>query len=285
MFKYYSYYNVGGYKDMFLGDSSMNVKETYYIPLLAIWKKRSVSGDKEAEAKVKSVESLTKIQLLNSKESFGLPKEAELMFSHGGYKVIFTVGTDGESIFTIRDIESEMKDEAGRKMPFLVAIVGTTADDAKVLEKVAVYASSHLYSFSKELSNLFSYDADINGIVFKLALMESIVRKIAVDGNNSLLTIDGVRTVESKRGTVSLLVLPEGISKDMAVAEQGLEGKLVQAISVEQILPLDNQKKLVATLRNIKVARSSIFYDRRVQYIVGGAFILGMIAGYLLGKS
>ena len=28
MLKYYSYYNVGGYKDMFLGDSSMEAQKT-----------------------------------------------------------------------------------------------------------------------------------------------------------------------------------------------------------------------------------------------------------------
>ena len=136
MLKYYSYYNVGGYKDMFLGDSSMNAKETYYLPLLAIWKKKAASGDTDAESKVKSIADLPKIQLLSSKDSLGLPKEAELMFSHGGYKVISTIGSNGESILAIRDIESDSKDESGRTIPFLLVIVGTTANDAKILEKV-----------------------------------------------------------------------------------------------------------------------------------------------------
>lgn len=284
MLKYYSYYNVGGYKDMFLGDSSMKKIETYYLPLLAIWKKKALSGDMEAESKVKAVERLTKIQLLSSKDSLGLPKEAELMFSHGGYKVILTVCSSGESIFVIRDIESETKDETGRTIPFLFAIVGTTDNDGKVLEKVAAYASSHLDSFSKELSSFFCYDADINGIVFKLAAMESSVRKISDDWDNRFFTIDGAKTVEIKRETVSLLVLPEGISKEMALLEQGLKGKLVRTIPVGNILPLDNQKKLVETLRNIKNVKNSIFTDRRIQYIIGGVFLLGFIVGYFLGK-
>lgn len=285
MLKYYSYYNVGGYKDMFLGDSSMNFKETYFLPLLAIWKKKANSGDSEAEAKVKSAENLPKIQLLSSKDSFGLPEEANLMFSHGGYKVILTTGSKGESIFAIRDIESDAKDESGRTMPFLLTIVGTTPNDAKILEKVAAYASSHLDSFSKEISSLFFYNADINGVVFKLSDMESIVRRISDDGNNSVLTIDGVKLIESKRGTVPLLVLPEGISKDTAMTELGLKGKHVMSIPVEQILPLDNQKKLVAALHGLKDAKASLFTGRRFQYIVGGAVILGFIAGYFIGKS
>ena len=83
MLKYYSYYNVGGYKDMFLGDSSMKSTETHYLPLLSIWKKKAASGDPEAEAKVKLNENLSKIQILSSKDNFGLPEEATLMFSHG----------------------------------------------------------------------------------------------------------------------------------------------------------------------------------------------------------
>lgn len=285
MLKYYSYYNVGGYKDMFLGDSSMNVQETYYLPLLAIWKKKAASGDSDAESKVKSAESLEKIQLLSSKESFGLPKEAETMFSHGGYKVLYTVGTNGESIFAIRDIDSDSKDESGRTIPFLLIIVGTTDKDAKILERVATYASSHLESFSKELSKLFYYNADINGVVFKLSSINSIVKNISEDGNNNLLTIEGVQTIESKRGLVSLLVLPEGISKEMAISEQNLKGKSVHTVSISQILPLDNQKKLAATLRGIKDVKTSIYADRRVQYLVGGAIVLGFIFGYFLGKS
>lgn len=285
MLKYYSYYNVGGYKDMFLGDSSMSSTETYYLPLLAIWKKKANSGDSEAESKVRSVENLPKIQLLSSKDSFDLPEDAELLFSHGGYKVILTTGSKGESIFAIRDIESDVKDESGRTMPFLLIIVGTTPDDARILEKVTAYASSHLDSFSKKISSLFFYDADINGVVFKLADMESIVRKIDNEGNNSLLTLDGVKTIESKRGAVSLLVLPEGLSKDLAMTEQGLKGKSVLSIPVQQILPLDNQKELIALLKNIKDARSLLFGDRRILCIIGGAVILGFIAGYFIGKS
>lgn len=285
MLKYYSYYNVGGYKDMFLGDSSMDAQETYYLPLLSIWKKKAASGDSDAESKIKSVEGLERIQLLSSKESLGLPQEAETMFSHGGYKVLYTVNANGESIFAIRDIESDSKDESGRTIPFLLVIVGTTDKDAKILEKVATYASSHLESFSKDLSKLFYYNADINGVVFRLSSINSVVKNIAEEGNNNLLTIEGVQTIESKRGLVSLLVLPEGITREMAISEQNLKGKTVQTVSINQILPLDNQKKLVATLRGIKDVKASIYTDRRVQYLVGGAIVLGFIVGYFLGKS
>lgn len=284
MLKYYSYYNVGGYKDMYLGDSSVKTTETHYLPLLSIWKKKAASGDSEAEDKVKLTENLSKIQILSSKDNFGLPEEATLMFSHGGYKVINKLTANGESIFAIRDIESSSKDESGRNIPFLMVIIGTTEDDAITLEKVTAYASSHLESFSKELANLFYYDADKNGVVFKLSAMNVIVKRISNEANNTLLTIDGVKTVQAKRGGVSLLVLPEGLTKDYALTEQGIKGVPVQSVSIEQILPLDNQKKLIEILKNIR-GKESIFSDCKVQYIVGGAVILGFLIGYFIGRS
>lgn len=285
MLKYYSYYNVGGYKDMYLGDSSMKATETFYLPLFSIWKEKGAAGDSEAEAKVKAVENLSKIQILSSKDNLGLPEEATLMFSHGGYKVINKLTAKGESIFAIRDVESTTKDESGRNIPFLMVIVGTTEDDAITLEKVTVYASSHLETFNKELADLFYYDADKNGVVFKLFSMNTIIKRIASEANNTLLTIDGVKNVKAKRGTVSLLVLPEGLTKDYALAEQGIKGVPVQSVSIEQILPLDNQKKLIEILKNVREAKGAVFLDRKVQYIVGGAVILGFIIGYFIGRS
>lgn len=270
---------------MYLGDSSMKDAETYYLPLLSIWKKKSASGDTEAETKVKLTEELPKIQLLSTKENFGLPEEAIQMFSHGGYKVINTVNKKGESILAVRDIESSSKDESGRKIPFLMVIVGTSESDAIALEKVSAYASSHLESFSKKLAELFYYDADKNGVVFKLSSMNAIIKKIANEEDNCILTIDGVKTVKAKPGTVSLLVLPEGLFEDYALAEQGIKSVPVQSISIEQILPLDNQKKLVEILKNVKVARNSIFSDRKIQYIIGGFAILGFLIGFFIGRS
>lgn len=285
MLKYYSYYNVGGYKDMYLGDSSMKDNETYYLPLFSIWKKKSASGDTEAETKVKLTEELPKIQLLSTKENFGLPDEATPMFSHGGYKIINTVNKKGESIFAIRDIESSSKDESGRKIPFLMVIVGTSESDAIALEKVSAYASSHLESFGKELAELFYYDADKNGVVFKLSSINSMVKKIANKEDNCILTIDGVKTVKAKPGTVSLLVLPEGLSKNYALAEQGIKSVPVQSISIEQILPLDNQKKLIEILKNVNGVKNSFFTDKRIRYIVGCSVFLGILIGYFLGRQ
>lgn len=270
---------------MFLGDSSMSAKETYFLPLTGIWKKKALAGDKDAESKLKAAESLAKIQIMTASESFGLPKEARQMFSHGAYKLVLTAGGSGESIFAIRDIEGRSKDESGRAIPFLLVIAGTTPKDAIILEKVAAYAASHAESFGEELAGLFNYDADINGVSFHLSGLNALVKRIAEENSNSLLTLDGVMTIEVKPGAVSLLVLPEGISKETAVAEQGLNGKTVRAVPAANILPLDNKQKLIEMLKRIQDVKRSIYTDRRVQCLVGGAVALGFLLGFLIAKS
>ena len=87
MLKYYSYYNVGGYKDMFLGDSTQSTEYSYYIPLLPIWKKRAESGDSSLTEKIESLEKLPKINILTKETSYGLPSAAKTLISHGGYRI------------------------------------------------------------------------------------------------------------------------------------------------------------------------------------------------------
>lgn len=82
-----------------------------------------------------------------------------------------------------------------------------------------------------------------------------------------------------------MLVLPEGLTKDYALAEQGIKGVSVLSISIEQILPLDNQKKLIAILKNVNGIKKSLFTDRRILYVVGGSVFLGFLIGYFCGRQ
>ena len=53
MLHFYTYYSVGGYKDMYLGNSGMtDVAQTYYLPLLPSMKQKADSGDKVMQQKV-----------------------------------------------------------------------------------------------------------------------------------------------------------------------------------------------------------------------------------------
>lgn len=162
MLKYFSYYNVGGYKDMFLGDSTMTSESTFYLPLLPVWKKKAEAGDVSLAEKIESLEKLPKIKILTIDSNYGLSKSAFTLISHAGYKVYLSKLSSGESIFAIRDIDSNSKDESGRSIPFLLLVVGDTDSDRIVLEKMAAYAVSHIDEISKKIADLFSYNAKYN---------------------------------------------------------------------------------------------------------------------------
>lgn len=285
MLKYYSYYNVGGYKDMFLGDSTMKADKSYFLPLLPVWKKKVSAGDIELAKKVEALETLPSIKIVTKDDSYGLPKNAKALFSHGGYKVMLTSSDAGEIIFAIRDIESSSKDETGRTIPFLLVIVGSSESDKLLLEKVAAYASSHLDSFSKKISSLFSYDSEKNGLAFALSTLTAYINKIAEQSNNSLLTMEGEVLLESKRSDVPLLILPEGIDKSLAIHEQGLSGKRVNIVNLLDVIPLDNHERLIAILKGRRNrATTGLFSDKRVLYLLGGAAFLGFLLGYFIAK-
>jgi hypothetical protein len=285
MLKYYSYYNIGGYKDMFLGDSNMKTDKTYFLPLLPIWKKKASAGDSDLAAKVKSLEALTSIKIVTRDESYGLPNSAKILFTHGGYKAMLTSSDSGEAIFAIRDIESPSKDESGRTIPFLLVIVGSSESDKIVLEKVAAYAAAHLDSFSKKVSNLFSYDSEKNGLAFDLSTFTSYLSKIAECSSNSLLTMQGEVLLETKKADVPLLILPEGINKSLAIQEQNLSGKRVKTVDLIDIIPLDNHDRLIAILKGRNSLTNNVsMFDKRVMYLLCGAAIIGFILGYFMAK-
>ena len=59
MLHFYTYYSVGGYKDMYLGNSGMtDVAQTYYLPLLPSMKQKADSGDKEMLEKFEKFDAL-----------------------------------------------------------------------------------------------------------------------------------------------------------------------------------------------------------------------------------
>lgn len=270
---------------MYLGDSSMKEEKTYFLPLLPVWKKKAQEGDKEMAARIEPLNQLPMIKIVTVDNNHGLPNSAKKLFSHGGYKLILTSSESGETIFAIRDVETESKDESGRTIPFLLVITGNSDNDKITLENLAAYASSHLESFSKKISGLFSYDSARNGISFDLATLTHYIYQIANKSNNSLLTVNGEVIIDSDQEEVPLMVLPEGITKNLAIQEQALEGKKIRAIDIQDILPMDNQEKLVTFLKRYKnPGEASIFSDIRTLYILGGAALVGFIIGFIIAK-
>lgn len=283
MLKYYSYYNVGGYKDMYLGNSTIAHEKTYFLPLLPHWEKKVQAGDKSLASRVEALRELPMITIVTNEASHGLPQIAKSLFSHGGYKIILANTESNELILVIRDVESTSTDDAGRKTPFLLAVVGTTEDEKRLLEKVAVYAASHLGTFSEEISSLFEYDSDKNGISFNIAALTQFLGRASCASTNSLLTRKGEIHISWKMAHVPLLVIPDGIDKKMVAKELNLQGKTVRAIDMADVIPLDDNEKLIAILKGMEINRCAL-WNWRVASIIGLAAALGFIAGYTITK-
>ena len=293
MLKYYSYYNVGGYKDMFLGDSTMTAESTFFLPLLPVWKKKTAAGDLCMAEKIESLEKLPKINILTIERKYGLPDTALTLVSHAGYKVYLSMLSTGESIFAIRDINSNSKDESGRSIPFLLLVVGTTDADRVVLEKLAVYSVSHVDEISKKIADLFNYNATVNGLEFSLHTLNELIKDISAKGSNTFMTLTKDIVVDLKKDEVALFAIPEGLNRAIAIKEQNLKGKNVNFVMMSEVIPLDNQKKMksMMELRNrkqdsaISSLRSklpselaNILSDKKVKHILIGATIIAAIA-------
>lgn len=291
MLKYYSYYNVGGYKDMFLGDSTMSYESTFFLPLLPVWKKKAEAGNVSLAEKIESLEKLPKIKILTVDSNYGLPKSAFTLISHAGYKVYLSKLSSGESIFAIRDIDSNSKDESGRSIPFLLLVVGDTDSDRIVLEKMAAYAVSHIDDISRKISNLFSYNPTVNGVEFSLHALNGLIKDISDKNNNTFMTLTKDIVVDLKKNEVALFAIPEGLDKTIAIREQNLKGKNVNFVMMEEIIPLDNQTKMKSMLESRQKYRNSVISSwktklasKRVRCIlIGGAIIAVVaIAAYML---
>lgn len=284
MLRYYSYYNVGGYKDMFLGDSTMSYKSTYFLPLLPIWKKKAEEGDTALAEKVKSLEKLPQINLVTIDSDFNLPKPAVRLISHAGYKVYLSRLSTGESIFAIRDIDSNNNDETGRDTPFLLLIVGDTDTDRTKLEKLAAYSVCHINEISDKLASLFAYNVHVNGIEFSLQTLNELIDDISSKSDNSFMTISKDVIVNLKKKEVALYAIPEGLNKTIAMKEHNLKGKSVNFVMMPEIIPLDDPEKMNSMLalrqKNNSSELVSIFSNKKLFYIICGAIIAASILYY-----
>lgn len=171
MIKYYSYYNCGGYKDMYIGSDSLGVDATYFVPLLPVWKGRNKPGDQE---KIERAEAVFHIGLISNIESYDFPHECNILFSHGGYKAIYKTLSDGTSCLCIREMDSNSRDEEGRATPFNFLFI---ADGEESISKLDYLAISYLND-SKQIEHIIqesiSYDPILNAIKFDLQKLDEL---------------------------------------------------------------------------------------------------------------
>lgn len=257
MLKYYSYYSVGGYKDMFLGTSEMQEKETYFLPLLPIWQKKAEeNNDEELAKKVDNLMSLPSIKILNKNELYGFPKEANNVITHGAYKIIYYQTKSGEYILSIRDIEGSEKDDVGRAIPFLIAIVGESNNDKSVLDRLYSYMATNLNPTTEFMSQLFKYDWEKNGICFRLKDFTEWIKEVVKTSSNTINTRKKQFVIDIANNN-AFVVIPSGLNINIAIKEQNLQDKKVNGIPINEItleVPIIKKKTLPTIVIAVGVA-------------------------------
>lgn len=172
MIRYYAYYSCGGYKDLYLGNSSLQTEYTYFLPLLATWQKGSKPEHIE---KLKQIEGIQQIEVISKDNNFDFPTQAKNLFSHGGYRVIYLTLSNGDTCLCVRDITNGAKDEEDRDVPFNILITASGNDDVKILDQFCLNSLNLSDGFYGLMSPLFSYDPQVNGIKFNIGKLNNTI--------------------------------------------------------------------------------------------------------------
>lgn len=284
MLRYYTYYSVGGYKDLYLGNSEMTEEYTYFLPLLSIMRKEAEeSSDEEQKKQVIHAEKLPKILMINRKENHGLPSNAIRFMSHGGYKLVYTMGDNAHtSMLVLRNISRDSKDESGHAIPFLLMIVADTREDIARLEQIAAYWSNHLQSVSKKIASLLGYDAQENGLRFSLKAFNEWIKTCETFA--TVRTFAGEKAIISRPDWIGILIMSEGLSEAFIRKELQLEQKKGLFIRESWVCPLDDPKRM-RHLQATYNAQERLKKAKIIGYTVGGAVLAGLLAYWILSSG
>lgn len=258
MFKYYSYYSMSGYKDMYLGNSVMEAENTYFLPLLAYKKKKAQdSGDTETIQSVARADALPKIGIVNQKQSYDIPDRILPLISHGGYKLIYTYVAPQSYALLLRDIIPKDSSESGTN-PFLLAIVADEAADVKKLEAVAAYWINNIQETSRKIASFFNFDIKFNGLRFSLSECNAWLQECAKYGN-TISVAGGTQKILSKPQAASILIKSCAMKNSELLKE----------------LKLTDYKTRILSANQVWGSRSS---KSSTKYVIGLAIAFGVIA-------
>lgn len=210
MIKYFAYYSVGGYKDMYLGNSEMNEEYTYYSPFYSQWKNNTLP-DKFVNRMKEQLAYLDKqphIKILTATDE-DLPKDAGKFVSHSGFKLACYTLNNGSTTIALKDLNGCEKDENERSIPFMLQLL---SDDAETQIALADYIRTHLETEEKFFANLFEYNANYNCLQFNIAKLNAWI-KDAIENK-----IHVVKDISATR-RLHMLVLSKGVTKEYVLSE------------------------------------------------------------------
>lgn len=243
MLHFYTYYSVGGYKDMYLGNDGQKEEKRYYLPLLPVEKAQAKeNNDATLMAKVEHQLALPTIELLTNDNRFGLPRLANKITTHGGFVVIFT-HLEGEKFFIVlRGIQGSDKDENGRPIPFLMSFLSDSTGDLQKMRRLAGYLAQYTQTAKKELAAFLHYDPLENGLCFEQARMLQWLGQVVANSQYETLSLANGEKVQipSAKEEVALLVTAQSVSAKYVLDEISLPKASRYAMSEKMILPKDN---------------------------------------------
>ena len=214
MIRYYAYYNHGGYKDFYLGNQEENVKSKFFLPLLAVHEQSLEENSDNDELRKQVEHQMPKLVVLSDTTSeYNYPREARVLMSHGGYKMLYKRLNHRYYALAIRDIAGP-KDVYGRQSPFNIMFVGEQGDLMN-LDKFAEYICNNYISFWEFISTLFVNDLNENGLRCDIERLTSFLHSIIEKEENSSF-------LGSSNLPVRLLVVPSLYNLNTALKEQNL---------------------------------------------------------------
>lgn len=274
MLHYYAYYSVGGYKDMYLGNSGMeDVERTYYMPLLP--KMKADARTANEKNRVAQLEKLVGIEILTAKDRKGLPLEADTLVTHGCYALIYTHLTGSKYIITIRDIKNTDSDENGRSIPFLLSILSDSLEDLPLMNRVAAFFCNNFKKVGEELSTIIHYDVEANGTCFELTKMNSYISGIKSEATVKFISGKS-KTLVGGSGEIALLMLPNGVKKQYALNELHMNKSINMVVTDTSLINTDG--RTVAGLKQINSGKIPAWaYVLMAIGAVGAAGVLAWI--------
>lgn len=282
MIHYYSYYSVGGYKDMYLGNSGMNdCRSTYYLPLLPVLETEvAENDDKSKREEIARLRVLPKINLVTAQERLGLPAVATSITTRGCYSMIYTHLEGDKYAIIIHDVVNDSKDSSGRAIPFLVLFMSDSTSDLQTMNKLATYISANMKTARVKLGSFFRYDVDANGLRFELQQMNEWVNSVVENEHALLKHVNSkILTLEAKPNMVTLLITRNGISVKKALEELNIGKEADIAIEENRYLPNDDSKTAELNSRIWNDNRKKQTYK---YIVIGGSILVCAITTYCL---
>lgn len=235
--KYYAYYNHGGYKDFYLGNSEDTIESRYFLPLLKVHEESlKEKPDATLEEEVKDQKKRPELVVLSDKtDEYNYPIPARILMSHAGYKIMYRRVDKTNTVLAIRDILG-IKDTYGRQSPFSIMFISNTEEDDVNLNILAEYVRLNLNEFENTVTSLFVNDMLVNGLRFDIGKLNSKLKQIFSE-NGQLITDKNLR------GNVYFVVIPDGLKLSDTFREQNFtKSDLNIAYNMSGTQIVDSQK-------------------------------------------